>query len=77
MGSKVLDEYCLKAGDGNLPAHEDKFYYNWAGGHAQGDGWESGDWFGAKWSGYLNVPKGTYTFRLKSDDNSRLRINGE
>ncbi len=37
-----------------------------------------GDTFSARWQGYIRIDKpGTYSFRLESDDGSRLYINGK
>ena len=74
--TQLLDEYDIFEGDGNLPAHDGTIHYDWAGGEAHGNNWSKYDRFGVEFAGYLNVPAGNYSFKLKSDDASSLKTDG-
>ena len=74
---QLLDSYVVSEGDGNFPKHEGRLKYNWGVGEAIGNDWERGDFFSAKWTGYVWPP---YTvngiLRLHSDDYSWVEVGG-
>ncbi|MDF1514139.1 MAG: PA14 domain-containing protein [Anaerolineae bacterium] len=64
------------SGTAVLSRAEANVNYNWGAGSPQ-SGTVSADNFSARWTRYIDVTPGTYTFSMTSDDGMRLWVDGE